>query len=262
MTRESYLCERCGARFHRGRKYCMNCGAMLSMPLRGRRRGDDEPTTGERMVRGGWIESGVLILLLGLLTYLGMLNVWAREAQKQVRVETGERYIDIDTGKVLKDNIKPDLVPRGQENKYGSKTIFVDDESQIPGIGKRHVTIKDKPENVEPAPVVRAVPRESVQAPIVIPIQIDTEVRDNSSRVEKVSAVKTGMTRAQVRKMWGEPKKVDAFKTAGGAKADRWYFGDPVLNLDLYSRYVEFDGSGIVVFVHDDYTKLIRMRPE
>ena len=262
MTRESYLCGRCGARFHRGRKYCMNCGAMLSMPLHARRSRDDEPTLGERFARAGWIEAGILLSLLGFFVYVTMLNVWAREANKKVWVESGARYEDARTGKLLQDNVKRELVPREDKNKYKSTTYRVDDPSQIPGNGNKYKDIKEQPEYREPAPPARAAPREAIQVPIVIPIEISPEVQNHSSRVEKVSAVKTGMTRNQVRKIWGEPKKVDVFKTAGGAKSDRWYFGDPVLNLDLYSRYIEFDSSGIVVFVHDDYSTQIRMRPE
>lgn len=266
MTGETYACGRCGARFHRGRKYCMNCGAMLSMPLHGRSRYSDEPTTSERVLHSGWIEAGILLFLIGAIVYIGMRNVWAREANKTVWVETGTRYQDINTGVVLRSNVERKLVPASEADKYKSKTILTDGPENLPDFEKngKHRVIRDKPDEFEPRPTIQAAaPRGSVEVPIVIPIEISPEVKDHSRRVEKVSVIKTGMTRGQVRKIWGEPKKTEVYKSSAGVRiSDRWYYGDPVLNLDLYSRYVEFDSSGIVVFVHDEYSKHIRMRPE
>ena len=56
-----------------------------------------------------------------------------------------------------------------------------------------------------------------------------------------------GMTKQQVFVAWGRPVEVESFNR-DNRRIERWYFGDPVYNLPIMSRYADFDDGRLVHF--------------
>lgn len=265
MSKKPYLCGKCGERFSRASKYCPSCGAILSLPWKSKYSG--APTFLDSFARSGWIEVGIFMALLGVISYLGMRAVFARDSSKFTTVQTGTVYRDKISKKVIKSDVKSITVPVEDENKYTIKIIEITDSDQKPP----EVREKNNADPVQTAPEINVnVDSGKVYAydsseEYAAAAAVDETVRQMStynrrrarSAGHDARSINIGMDRAQVNALWGAPNSWERYVTDSG-RIERWYYGDPLLGIANEIRYVDFNAYGRVIGVRDlnGYKKL------
>ena len=274
MARKPFYCGRCGGSFHTASKYCPACGAMLSLPLGSRARAGAAAGPDKSLRRSGWLEVIIIMALLFVALYFGIKAVRQRNAEVMYNVVTEVRYVDVIDNTVYDraevsllltaeelDSYDPQTVIYGlkpeHEKLYGHLPLDVVrsmvERGQLPGMPPGHSTREDPGDGGQNAVIVNpdAPGARDDSNPLYRP---EYRLRNNSV-TEHHPDVEPGMTHGQVMSAWGRPQETGTIPR-DGTRFERWYFGDPIYNIDVGTRYVEFGPDGRVDMVLDGDTVL------
>ena len=271
MAIKPYLCGRCGEGFHSASKYCPACGAILSLPLGSRARAAAQAAPGslDAFRRSGWFEISIIMVLLFVALYYGMRAMRARGADAVVNVVTEVRYVDAIDNTVYARQRILEAVPADKLKDYDPQTVVygLSPENRkkygnVPldvarAMAEREKDLKpEKPERdddrgvavnikVEDGRDARRADGDWERAESLAAMLAPTPAR------EREPAVRPGMTQSEVLGIWGKPLSRRGPFARDGGYYERWDYGDPVYNLDVGTRFVEFGEDRRVAVVRD-----------
>jgi len=261
--KKKYYCGKCNKRFSKRVKHCPNCGALVSIPLHLYQ----EASTGYT-VHYMWREAIVILVLLGIATYLISSSFLKTRGGGKVTVTTGTVYIDKIDGTPYRKDIKRIVVPKKDEKKYRVQYVYgfspehaddiiavktgimyvcdpcgeiVDDQTKTLRV-RRDKADKYKVRSLS-VPVCHLCDNKTGAS-----VSVNMRSKRAPSGAEDIVVI--GMKKPLVNSLWGSPVRRQRFMTPNGI-IERVYYGDPIFGISNNNRYVEYDSQGRVVLIHE-----------